>query len=361
MYLHERKNWTEFTWDGRVVAPLLGDARFAQGKLLGRLEDVGFDLSREIEVGFLCGEVIASSEIEGVTLDAAKVRSSVARRLGADQLVSMDNTSDVDGAVDMVLDAVRKCNEPLTAERLFSWHAALFPTGYSGLRKIEVARYRTTPMQVVSGPIGRERIHFEAPAPNDVPALMQDFISWFNAEPEDDLLVKAALAHLWFLTVHPFEDGNGRIARALTETLLAKSDASSRRFYSMARYIEANRDEYYKAIERAQKGTSDVTSWLTWFLSAVKGAIEASAEELSAVLAHSSFWAAIDSVPLNDRQRKVLSLLAGDFEGKLTAKKWAKICKVSPDTALRDINDLVAKGMLKRDPAGGRSTSYSLR
>ena len=361
MYLHERENWTDFTWDDRVIAPLLGDARFSQGKLLGRLEDVGFELSREIEVGSLSAEVIASSRIEGVQLDAAKVRSSVARRLGVDQLAAAADTRDVDGAVDVVLDAVGGRDESLTEERLFGWHAALFPTGYSGLRKIEVAAFRSTPMEVVSGPIGHEKVHFKAPQAQDVPALMADFLAWFNAESDCDLLVKAGLAHLRFLTVHPFEDGNGRIARALTEMLLARSDGSPRRFYSMAGYIAANRRVYYEAIERAQKGTPDVTRWLAWFLSACKAAIELSSEEVGAVLSRSAFWATLDAVPINERQRKVLSLMAGDFEGKLTAKKWAKLCKVSPDTALRDINDLIAKGVLARDAAGGRSTSYSLR
>ena len=234
MYLHERKNWADFTWDDRIVAPLLGEARFAQGKLLGKLEDVGFDLSREIEVNSLSAEVVASSNIEGVQLDATKVRSSVARRLGVDQLAGEADTRSVDGAVEVVLDAVGKRDEPLTAERLFGWHAALFPTGYSGLRKIEVAAYRTSPMEVVSGPIGHEKVHYEAPSAQDVPSLMTDFLLWFNAEADCDLLVKAGLAHLRFLSVHPFDDGNGRIARALTEMLLAQSDGSARRFYSMA-------------------------------------------------------------------------------------------------------------------------------
>ena len=361
MYLHERKNWTDFTWDDRVVAPLLGDARFAQGKLIGRLEGVGFALSREIEVDSLSAEVVASSRIEGVQLDAAKVRSSVARRLGVDQLAGQANTRDVDGAVDVVLDAVGKRDDPLTAERLFGWHAALFPTGYSGLYKIEVAAFRTSPMEVVSGPVGHEKTHFEAPPAQDVPSLMADFLAWFNSEPDCDLLVKAGLAHLWFLTVHPFDDGNGRIARALTEMLLARSDGSARRFYSMASYIASNREGYYEAVEEAQKGTPDVTRWLSWFLLACKAAIESSSGEMNAVLARSAFWASLDSVPLNERQRKVLSLLAGSFEGKLTARIWAKLCKVSPDTALRDINDLIEMGVLVRDAAGGRSTSYSLR
>lgn len=361
MYLHERENWTNFTWDDRIITPLVGDARFAQGKLLGRLEDIGFDLSCEIEVSSLSDEVIASSLIEGVRLDAEKVRSSVARRLGVDRLTAQADTREVDGAVDVVLDAVGRRDDPLTAERLFGWHAALFPTGYSGLHKIAVAAFRTSPMEVVSGPIGHERVHFEAPPAQDVPALMVDFLGWFNSETNCDLLVKAGLAHLRFLTVHPFEDGNGRIARALTEMLLAQSDDSARRFYSMAGYISENREGYYEAVEQAQRGTPDVTRWLTWFLTALRVAIESSSDEVGAILTRSAFWASLDSVPLNGRQRKVLALLAGNFEGKLTARKWAKLCKVSPDTALRDINDLIEKGILKRDAAGGRSTSYSLK
>lgn len=360
MFLHERKNWSDFTWDDRVVVPLLSDARFAQGKLLGRLEDIGFDLSREIEVSSLSAEVVASSRIEGIQLDAVKVRSSVARRLGADQLAARTDTRDVDGAVDVTIDAVKRRDDPLTAERLFGWHAALFPTGYSGLHKIEVAAFRKLPMEVVSGPIGHEKTHFKAPSAQDVPILMADYLAWFNSEPDCDLLVKAGLAHLWFLTVHPFDDGNGRIARALTEMLLARSDGSARRFYSMASYIAANREEYYEAIEQAQRGTSDVTWWLSWFLTALRAAIEWSSHEMSAALARSASWTSLDSIPLNERQRKVLSLLVGSFEDKLTARKWAKLCKVSPDTALRDINDLIEKGVLVRDAAGGRSTSYSL-
>ena len=343
------------------MSPLVGDARFAQGKLLGRLENVGFALSSELEVNSLSAEVVASSRIEGVQLDLEKVRSSVARRLGVEQLADEPDTRNVDGAVEVVLDAVSMRNEPLTEERLFGWHAALFPTGYSDLRKIEVASYRTTPMEVVSGPIGREKVHFKAPSSRDVPALMADFLAWFNAESHYDVLVKAGLAHLYFLTIHPFEDGNGRIARALTETLLARSDGSPRRFYSMAKYIAANRKEYYSAIETAQKSTSEVTQWLSWFLLSYTAAIKASSKEVDSVLDRSAFWASLDSVPLNERQRKILSLLAGDFEGKLTAQKWAKLCKVSPDTALRDINDLIAKEVLKRNAAAGRSTSYSLR
>ena len=361
MYLHEQENWTDFTWDDHVVAPLLGNARFAQGKLLGRLEDVGFELSQEIEVDSLSSEVVASSLIEGVQLDAEQVRSSVARRLGVERLASGDDTRDVDGAVSIVMDATGRRDGPLTQERLFGWHAALFPTGYSGLRRIRVAAYRETPMKVVSGPIAHEKIHFEAPSAESVPGLMTDFLAWFNDQPTCDPLVKAGLAHLWFLTVHPFEDGNGRMARALTEMLLARSDGSPRRFYSMARFIAANRDGYYGAIERAQKGTPDVTPWLSWFLHAVQSAIEDGLEEVGSVLERSAFWALLDSIPLNDRQRKMLGLMAGDFEERLTAKKWAKVCRVSPDTALRDINDLIDKGVLERNAAGGRSTSYVLR
>lgn len=360
MYLHERENWTDFKWDERTITPLLSAARFAQGKLLGRLEDIGFDLSQEAEIRSLSSEVIASSGIEGVELDAVKVRSSVARRLGADQLIEEVDTRDVDGAVDVTMDAVKRSSEPLDAERLFGWHAALFSTGYSRLHRIEVATYRTSPMEVVSGPIGHERIHYKAPDARDVPGLMDDFIGWFNAESGEDSLVKAALAHLRFLTIHPFDDGNGRIARALTESLLAQSDGSTRRFYSMASYIIGHRGEYYETIERAQKGTSTVTQWLEWFLPAITASVEDSERELRAVLARSVFWTLLEATSLNARQRKMLSLLVGDFEGKLTAKKWAKICKVSDDTALRDINDLIAKGVLVRDAAGGRSSSYSL-
>lgn len=359
MYLHEHTNWTTFTWDGAAVTALLGKVRFAQGHLLGKMSDAGFAVEEEAELDALSSEVIASSRIEGVTLDAAKVRSSVSRQLGIDASGKPLDTREVDGSVAIMLEATKGFDEPLSEERLARWHAALFPTGYSGLVKVRVAQYRDRSMQVVSGAIGREKVHFVAPDAKLVPSLMNDFVSWFN-EDETDPLVKAGLAHLRFLTIHPFDDGNGRIARALTEMLLAKSDGAPRRFYSMAGQILADREAYYTILEQTQRGDCDVTAWIVWFLQTLEKSIAQSEEALGRVLERSRFWHALEGVALNDRQRAMLERLKDGFEGKLTASKWGKLCKVSPDTALRDINDLIDKGVLVKSDAGGRSTSYVL-
>lgn len=360
MYIHERQNWTDFNWDEKVVTPLLSNVRFLQGSFLARIDSLDFEVNSQLEVDAVSNEVIASSQIEGVRLNAEEVRSSVARNLGITHLASQDETPAVDGAVSIMIDATQNHAKPLTRERLCAWHSALFPTGYSGLYKIDAGTYRKGAMSVVSGPIGHEKTHYEAPAAELVPALMNEFLDWFN-DAEMEPLIKATVAHLWFLTIHPFDDGNGRIARAITEIMLARSDNSRRRYYSMASYILAHRKDYYSAIERAEKGTSDVTEWIAWFLGALQGAIEESDEAVSGVLQREAWWQRIADIQLNERQRKVLRLLLGDFKGKLTSGKWAKICKVSSDTALRDINDLIVKGLLERDEsAGGRSTSYVL-
>lgn len=360
MYLHERQNWTDFSWDGKAVVPLLSDVRFLQGSFLARVESLGFEISDELEVDAISSEVIASSQIEGVELDPTEVRSSVAKRLGLDRIEPVDESAAVEGAVSIMIDATQNYDAPLTYERLCGWHNALFPTGYSGLYKIETGAYRTSPMSVVSGPIGHEKTHYEAPPAEQVPVLMDGFLEWFN-DGSVELLAKAAVAHLWFLTIHPFDDGNGRIARALTETLLAHSDNSRRRYYSMASYVLAHRKKYYAMIERAQKGTRDITAWVVWFLEALQEVLKKSDQEVTAALQRAAWWHSASDVQLNARQRKMLHLLLGDFQGKLTSGKWAKICKVSSDTALRDINDLVSKGLLARDEsAGGRSTSYVL-
>ncbi len=333
---------------------------FAQGRLLGMAENLGFDIGVSLEADTLADEIVASSRIEGVSLDAVKVRSSVARQLGIEELGSPADTHDVDGAVSVMIDAVRNFDEPVTAERLFGWHNALFPTGYSGLRKITVARYRTEPMQVVSGPVGREKVHYEAPDPLLIAPLMKDFLQWLNEDESQDPLAKAGTAHLWFLTIHPFDDGNGRVARALTELLLARSDHANRRFYCMADYILKHRSSYYDVLERAQKGASDITRWLLWFLEAVTASARESEGKAKAAIERVRLWESLSGVALNERQRIMLHRLKGDFEGNLTARKWAKICKVSSDTALRDINDLIAKGVLQRASRGGRSTAYVL-
>ena len=360
MYIYEGQNWIDFSWDEKVVTPLLSDVRFLQGSFLVRIDSLGFEVNSQLEIDAVSNEVIASSQIEGVRLDADEVRSSVARNLGITHLESPDETPAVDGAVSIIIDATQNHAEPLTRERLCAWHSALFPTGYSSPYKIDVGTYRKGAMSVVSGPVGHEKTHYEAPSSDQVPALMNEFLVWFN-DVEMEQLIKAAIAHLWFLTIHPFDDGNGRIARAITEMMLARSDNSPRRYYSMASYILAHRKDYYSAIEQAEKGTSDVTEWIAWFLSALQGAIEESDVAVSGVLHREAWWQGVADVQLNERQRKMLQLLLGDFEGKLTSGKWAKICKVSSDTALRDINDLIAKDLLRRDEsAGGRSTSYVL-
>jgi len=360
MYLHEHDNWACFTWDESRILPLLGDVRFSQGRLLGELESLGFEYLDETESETLISEVIASSRIEGIALDAEKVRSSVCKQLGLEQTGSQPETRDVDGAVDILIDATKSFAEPLSHERLFTWHAALFPTGRSGLHRIQVAQYREKGMQVVSGPIGKEKVHFEAPAPELVQEMMDALIVWFNGAANEEPIIKAGIAHLWFVTIHPFDDGNGRMARALTECLLARSDRSPRRFYSMAGQILAARKKYYAALEITQKGDGDITEWLIWFLQTLGKALEQSSEKLHGVLDRAEFWRVLEGVSLNERQRKMLSKLKSGFEGKLTTGKWAKMCKVSADTALRDIRDLVDKGILRQDASGGRSTSYHL-
>lgn len=360
MYLHEHDNWTSFTWDESTILPKLEQVRLAQGRLLGMAASIGFELKADVEVNALSEEVVASSEIEGVRLDPAKVRSSVSRQLGLEPPGSTADTHDVDGAVSVMLDATQNFEQPVTEDRILGWHNALFPTGYSGLRKIHVACYRSETMQVVSGPVGHEKVHFQAVPPEQVAGSMDALLHWLNAPAAADSILRAGIAHLWFLTIHPFDDGNGRIARALAELMLARSDGSPQRFYSMATYILTHRKDYYRKLEQAQRGSSDITGWLDWFLDAVAGSLTHSMKEIEGVIARSAFWHAIDSATLNDRQRKMLHQLHGGFEGKLTASKWAKICKVSPDTALRDINDLIDRGILARSPEGGRSTSYEL-
>jgi Fic family protein len=321
---------------------------------------VGFDLAATAELDTLSQEVITSSQIEGEQLDANKVRSSISKQLGLQTPGATLDTHDVDGAVQVALDATKNFKTKLTAKRLYGWHAALFPMGYSGMHKIRVAGWRKDAMQVVSGAIGRQKIHYEAPAPTAVPGLMRDFMRWCDATDNTGPLIKAALAHLWFLTIHPFDDGNGRIARALTEMQLARSDGSPRRFYSMAAQILAKRDSYYDVLEHTQKGTPDITQWMLWFYETLLASLASSETRVNAVLKRVTFWQDIEAVSLNERQRKVLKLLLGDFEGKLTTSKWAKLCKTSQDTALRDINDLVLKGILTQEPQGGRSTAYWL-
>lgn len=363
MYIHELNDWPKLKWDKSGLSGLLADARHLQGKLLGRMESLGFKLRNEATLKTLTYDVVKTSEIEGEKLDAEQVRSSIARRLGMDIGSSTPAARDVEGIVEVMLDATINHNNPLTKERLFDWHAALFPTGRSGMQRINVGAWRNEAsgvMQVVSGPIGKEKVHYEAPEFHRLEHEMQQFTTWFNAIDDEDLVIKAALAHFWFVTIHPFDDGNGRIARAIADMTLAFSEQSQQRFYSMSSQIQKERKEYYMVLEACQKGEIDITQWVKWFLSCFKRTIEASDELLEAILIKAKFWEDNATKSFNKRQRLLVNLLLDNFEGKLTSSKWAKISKCSPDTALRDINNLLEQNILKKDEAGGRSTSYSL-
>ena len=364
MYIYEQKAWPELSWNQAELADLLAKVRHLQGRLLGRMEALGFELREEATLQTLTQDVIKTSEIEGEKLDAEQVRSSIARRLGMDIGAALQIDRNVEGIVEIMLDATRKYDSPLTQERLFSWHAALFPTGRSGMQRITVGGWRTEasgPMQVVSGAIGREWVHYEAPSHDRLKKEMARFLKWFNAMSETDPVIKSALAHFWFVTIHPFEDGNGRIARAIADMMLARSEKSAQRFYSMSAQIQRERKEYYNVLESCQKGRLDITTWVGWFLNCLKRAIAASEKLLEAVLVKASFWKAHAGESFNERQRAIINRLLDRFEGKLTSSKWAKLTKCSQDTALRDISDLLNRQILTKAEAGGRSTSYALR
>lgn len=361
-FIHQKDNWPEFTWNSNDFLDLLSEARNLQGRLLGKMERLGFDLRNEALLDTLTLDVLKSSEIEGEFLNPDQVRSSIARRLGMEIAGAVESDRNVEGVVEMMLDATQKCFDPLTADRLFDWHAALFPTGRSGMYKITVADWRkdtTGPMQVVSGAMGKEKVHFEAPNSNLVEKEMTRFLDWFN-NSKIELVIKAAIAHLWFVTIHPFEDGNGRITRALTDMLLAQSDKSNQRFYSMSAQIRLERKQYYEILEKTQKGNLDVTDWIVWFLNCLINALKATDSILTRVLFKADFWQTHIDTAINDRQRKLLNKLMDGFDGKLTSSKWAKIAKCSKDSAVRDINDLIDKGILQKEVAGGRSTNYEL-
>ena len=360
MYLHERENWWKFTYDSHKVMTELGKVRAKQGLMLGRMSSLGFDFQEDALLTTLSQELVSSSEIEGELLDRQQVRSSIARRLGIETAGMVGTSRYVEGVVEMLLDATQRYAEPLTDARLFGWHNVLFPIGMSGLYKIEVAQYRSGEMQVVSGAMGKEKVHYEAPKPERLAEEMERFISWVNAESEVDEVVKAAITHLWFVTIHPFDDGNGRIARALTDMMLARSERTSKRFYSMSAEIKLMRSEYYEVLERTQRGDGDITEWLLWFLRCFDAALDSTEENLSAVLARARYWEHFAKEEINERQRKIINLQFDGFFGKLTSSKWAKIAKCSSDTALNDIKDLLGKGMLVKNGEGGRSTNYSL-
>jgi Fic family protein len=362
-YIHLREDWPAFRWDASALAPLLADTRHAQGRLLGRMEGLEFRLRGEADLAVMTAEVVKSSAIEGERLNDREVRSSLARRLGIDIGGTAPVSRVVEGVVEMMLNATREYEAPLSAERLFAWHAALFPTGRSGMRKITVGAWRHSeagPMQVVSGPLGREKVHYEAPEAGRLSHEMATFLDWFNADPSTDPVIKAALAHFWFVTIHPFEDGNGRIARAIADMALARCDGTAQRFYSMSAQIEAERSAYYDVLEQSQKGDLDVTEWLTWFLACLGRSLDRAQETLSTVLLKARVWQRVGSAGVNERQRKVINRLLDGFEGNLTSSKYAKLTHCSSDTALRDIRDLLARGVLLRNPGGGRSVSYRI-
>lgn len=363
-YIHQLPQWPNFYWNQDQITVLLSEIRNRQGRLLGRMESLGFGLQAEANLQILTLDVLKSSEIEGELLDADQVRSSIARRLGMDVagLVTADRY--VDGVVEMMLDATLHYQQSLSAERLYGWHAALFPTGRSGVHKIMVGAWRNNkmedPMQVVSGAIGKENVHFQAPDADRLVDEMNGFMNWFNKNAGMDKVLKAAVAHLWFITIHPFDDGNGRIARAIIDMQLCRADETAQRFYSMSAQIRKERSAYYDILESTQKGSMDITLWLTWFLQCLGRALEATDKTLAGVLKKARFWEKHAATILNERQHIMLNKLLDGFDGKLNTSKWAKITKTSQDTALRDIQDLMNKGILMKEAGGGRSTSYAV-
>lgn len=363
MYIHERPDWPQFHWDKERLAEPLARLRYRQGRLTGHMEALGFTLRQEAVLQTLTADVLKTSEIEGEKLDGAQVRSSIARRLGMDIGALMPADRNVEGVVEMMLDATRHYDQPLTNERLFAWHASLFPTGYSGMTRIRAGTWRddrTGPMQVVSGPAGRQHIHFEAPVAERLDKEMELFLNWFEAATGTDPVLKAGLAHLWFVTIHPFDDGNGRIARAIADMALARSENSPQRFYSMSTQISQERRDYFDILEATQKGTMDLTPWMEWFLGCLLRAIDGAEVTLGAVLAKARFWEKMQGFEINHRQRIVLNRLLDDFQGKLTSSKYAKLARCSQDTAHRDILTLLAQRILVPSLERGRSTSYLL-
>ena len=359
-YIYQKENWTDFVWDNAIVSAVLGDVRLLQGKMLGQIHSLGFSSKEEKKLEMLTLDVLKSSEIEGETLNYEQVRSSVARRLGINTAGLVTSPRDVEGVVEMMLDATQNYSEPLTEDRLFGWHAALFPTGYSGMHKITVACYRTEEMQIVSGAMGKEKVHYEAVAATDVEKEMKLFLDWFNDDTiQIDPVLKAAIAHFWFIIIHPFDDGNGRIARAISDRMLARSESSKERFYSLSKQILAERNDYYAVLKKTQHN-NDITDWLVWFLNCLKTALLETENSMQNILLKTEFWEKHKDIQINERQRLMINKLFDDFYGKLTTSKWAKITKTSTDTALRDIKDLMEKGILQQEEAGGRSVNYSL-
>lgn len=359
-YIYEQDNWTDFIWQDKAINVVFGEVRLKQGKIIGQMSNLGFSAKEEATLTALTLDVVKSSEIEGEVLNYNQVRSSIARRLGINTGGLVPSSRDVEGIVEMMLDATQRATFPLTEERLFGWHAALFPTGYSGPYKIEVAQYRTGEMQIVSGAMGKEKVHYEAVKAEDVKREMDKFLDWFNNDNSLDLVIKAAIAHFWFIIIHPFDDGNGRIGRAITDMLLARAEGSGERFYSMSSQILSERKRYYEVLQIVQHSTSDITEWLEWFLHCLKNAMQSTENTTQKILRKAEFWKRHEQTNVNERQRLMLNKLFDGFEGKLQSSKWAKITKTSTDTALRDIKDLIEKGILKQTNEGGRNANYEL-
>lgn len=375
-YIYENKNWTSFTWRETEINAIFGEVRNLQGRIIGQMDTLGFTTKEEATLRTLTLDVIKSSEIEGEKLDYDQVRSSIARRLGINIAGLVQANRNVEGVVEMMLDATQNYHKPLTNKRLFGWHSALFPTGHSGMHKIEVGRYRTGDMQIVSGAMGKEKVHYEAVPANRVKEEMDKFLKWFNDDspithrskvskgvrdsPAIDPVLKSAIAHFWFIIIHPFDDGNGRIARAISDLMLARADKTKERYYSMSSQILVERKEYYAILQKVQHSNGDITDWLNWFLHCLKNSLTATEVTLQKILRKNEFWQIHENTEFNGRQRLVLNKLFDGFDGKLKSSKWAKIAKCSPDTALRDIKDLIDKGILRQEQEGGRSTNYEL-
>lgn len=359
-YIYDYEEWPNFTWDEKEIQVILGKVRHLQGKIFGQMRALGFSIKQEAQLSTLTLDVLKSSEIEGEMLNPEQVRSSIARRLGLAYAGMVHVDRHVEGVVDMMMDASQRYNEPLNHERLFGWHAALFPTGWSGMHRINAGRYREGEMQVVSGLMGKEIVHYQAPSPKRVKQEMDQFSEWFNQENKIDGVLKAAVAHFWFIIIHPFDDGNGRIARAISDMMLARSEDSSQRFYSLSNQILAEKKGYYEILQEVQHSNGDITKWLVWFLNCLYRALVATEETTKKVLIKTEFWDKHKNTALNSRQRLMLNKLLDGIDGKLKTSKWAKMAKCSTDTALRDIKDLIEKGILKQEEQGGRSTNYEL-
>lgn len=363
LYIHQLPEWPLFRWDDSALLGPIAEARLMQGCLLGQMEGLGFELQNEASLESLTTEIVTSSSIEGESLSRVMVRSSVARRLGMEQVGHLPSERQVEGLTEVGIDATHHFEAPVSSERLLAWHAAMFTTSRSGMSRIRAGAYRDDqggPMQVVSGRHGRETVHFEAPSAQRVPVEMDRFLAWLEGDDRLDAVLKAGVAHLWFLTIHPFDDGNGRLARQLTELLLARSEKSSMRYYSLSAQIREEREDYYAVLEATQSGTLDITDWLLWFVRCFQRALSSSDSTLATVTRRATFWKRAHRHSLTERQKRVLARLTEGFEGKLTSSKWAKLGKCSPDTALRDMTALVEAGLLFKDPGRGRSTSYSL-